>query len=79
MANAAKISSRSRTREKKTQQVRWFGVDQLPGNLTMAATNAIAAYLPALRSYFANQLTSRVLLSISCANRIPGDFTSPVN
>ena len=35
--------------------------------------------LPALRSYFANQLTSRVLLSISCANRIPGNFTSPVN
>jgi len=28
----------------KTQEVRWFGMDQLPTNLTMTAKNAIAAY-----------------------------------
>lgn len=29
---------------RKTQQVRWFPLDQLPPNLTMTARNAIAAY-----------------------------------
>ncbi len=28
----------------KTQEVRWFGMDELPTNLTMTAKNAIAAY-----------------------------------
>jgi 8-oxo-dGTP diphosphatase len=28
----------------KTQEVRWFGMDELPGNLTMTARNAIVAY-----------------------------------
>jgi 8-oxo-dGTP diphosphatase len=28
----------------KTREVRWFGVDQLPPNLTMTARNAIRAY-----------------------------------
>jgi ADP-ribose pyrophosphatase len=28
----------------KTQQVRWFGLDDLPPNLTMTARNAISAY-----------------------------------
>lgn len=30
----------------KTQQVRWFGLDGLPPNLTMTARNAISAYRP---------------------------------
>jgi 8-oxo-dGTP diphosphatase len=29
---------------RKTRQVRWFPLDQLPPNLTMTARNAIAAY-----------------------------------
>jgi 8-oxo-dGTP diphosphatase len=28
----------------KTQEVRWFRMDELPGNLTMTARNAIVAY-----------------------------------
>jgi 8-oxo-dGTP diphosphatase len=28
----------------KTREVRWFGMDELPCNLTMTAKNAIAAY-----------------------------------
>ena len=28
----------------KTHEVRWFRIDELPGNLTMTAKNAIAAY-----------------------------------
>jgi 8-oxo-dGTP diphosphatase len=30
---------------RKTRQVRWFHLDQLPLNLTMTARNAIAAYI----------------------------------
>jgi hypothetical protein len=29
---------------RKTYEVRWFPLDQLPPNLTMTARNAIAAY-----------------------------------
>jgi len=28
----------------KTQEIRWFALDELPGNLTMTAKNAVAAY-----------------------------------
>jgi 8-oxo-dGTP diphosphatase len=36
----------------KAEEVRWFGLDELPANLTMTARNAIAAYrsLTALKS-----------------------------
>ena len=29
----------------KTQEVKWFALDRVPGNLTMTARNAISAYL----------------------------------
>jgi 8-oxo-dGTP diphosphatase len=38
-------SGRAKNREpRKTREVRWFPLDQLPPNLTMTARNAIAAY-----------------------------------
>jgi 8-oxo-dGTP diphosphatase len=39
------LSGRASNREpEKTQEVRWFGHDSLPSNLTMTARNAIAAF-----------------------------------